>query len=135
MGETDAAYQRRISAETIHELQRERDEWHARAEERRQAYMRLLDEKLSLEAAARAVVDAEEDVGDAILALTAALDNDVERRKGFSIARYEHHHAEWVKAGARVHGRAGRHLYALRAHLHELGWLAPEYEVPGYGLR
>lgn len=53
----------------------------------------------------------------------------------FSEDRYQHHHAEWVKAGSGRHGEAKRHLYALRAHLRRLGWLAPEYNVPGYGVR
>jgi hypothetical protein len=51
----------------------------------------------------------------------------------FSRARYEHHHAEWSAARHRPGGqrRAARHLYALRAHLRALGWLAPEHNRPG----
>lgn len=56
--------------------------------------------------------------------------------QAFSEARYFHHHGAWIRA--RRQGdceRARRHLYALRAHLDHLGWLASEYQVPGYGVR
>jgi hypothetical protein len=56
--------------------------------------------------------------------------------EAYSEERYEHHHAEWIEARSRRdHRQAARHLYALRAHLHQLGWLDPRYDVPGYGVR
>lgn len=54
----------------------------------------------------------------------------------FSQDRYLHHHGRWVEEQHRGDPRhAARHLYALRAHLRHLGWLAPEYDQPGYGVR
>ena len=53
----------------------------------------------------------------------------------YSEERYVHHHAEWIQARIRDPRRAARHLYALRAHLRQLGWLDPRYDVPGYGVR
>lgn len=51
------------------------------------------------------------------------------RDREYSMERYTHHHGRWVET------RSVRHLYALRAHLKQLGWLAAEYDRPGYGLR
>lgn len=51
----------------------------------------------------------------------------------YSAARYQHHHRKWIEA--RQPRERARHLYALRAHLRALGWLASEYDRPGYGVR
>lgn len=54
----------------------------------------------------------------------------------YSTTRYEYHHSKWIEAMATADSkRADQHLYALRAHLHHLGWLASEYDMPGYGVR
>lgn len=56
--------------------------------------------------------------------------------QNFSMARYQHHHSKWVEAQSHGDHRLARmHLYALRAHLHNLGWLAPQHRIPGLGVR
>jgi hypothetical protein len=54
-----------------------------------------------------------------------------------SVRRYEHHHRLWCEARYATPydtERAARHLYALRAHLRALGWLASEYNRSGLGV-